>query len=114
MSKQFIRFGIVLLTLFVFILSAELPTGPMAGNSSVVVDGYQVSGNQIAVTLTNPSSSHQQGQLVLLVTLDDDSVEQVSVHFSLNSNSTATYTTSFDSNVTGAIENGIVEGTDPM
>ena len=112
MSKQFMRFGIVLIASFLFMLSAELPAGPMAGNNPVVVLGYEVSGNQIAVTMSNPGSSHRHGTLVLLVSLDDDTVEQVTVAYSLNAGSTATYTTSFDSDVTGAT--GIIDDNNPM
>ena len=113
MSKHFNRFGFAAIASFLFLLSAALPTGPMAGNSQVVVDGYAVNGNQIAVTLTNHGPSHKHGELILVVSLDDGSTEQVVVGFSINGGSTATYTTTTSSDITGAVEQGIIDSGDP-
>ncbi len=114
MSKRSKRFSTVLIASCLFAMSAWLPTGPAAGSSEVVVEGYTVDGTQIAVTMTNHGSSHKSGQVLLMVSFEDGSIEQVAVRFSLNGGATVTYTTSADTDVTGAVQHGIIEDNNPM
>ncbi len=106
------RFAIVVCLSFLFVLSAQFQPGFAGESSALQVEGYEVSGSVVVVTVSNPGSSPGQGDVVVeayVGTTPSRSVQSVTVM----PGQTADVPVGFAGTVTGVIEVGILEGNNP-